>query len=352
MTAISTLVPHQTLASFCAACFKKLGLPPADARITADNLVFANLRGVDSHGVIRLKAYGDRLRAGGFRAGVRARTLSETLSCAALDAGGGVGQVAGVAAMDLAIAKAKTTGVGLVTVKNTNHFGAAAFFAVRALKHGMIGCAATNAGATMAPTGGRERRLGNNPIAIAVPAQKHPPIILDMATGAVALGKIFVAQQEKKKIPAAWALDKQGLPTDDPNKAADGGLIQPMGGYKGYGLSFLIDILTGVLSGGGFSTRVKTLYQDLGSPAEVAQTFCALSVGTFMTPVKFRRRVDEIIDLMHSCAPAPGANRVYVPGEIEFENERRRKAEGIPLNSTLREELLAFGAELSVAPVF
>jgi LDH2 family malate/lactate/ureidoglycolate dehydrogenase len=347
-----TSVSAGALLKFSSACFEKAGLSPNDARLTAENLVFANLRGVDSHGVIRLKIYVDRLRAGGFKSQARSKVVSEQAACALIDAGHGVGQVAAMEAMHLAIAKARTSGLGLVGIKNSNHFGAAAFYAIKALDHGMIGVAATNAGATMAPTGGRQGRLGNNPISIAIPAGSHPPIILDMATGAVAWGKIFVAQQEKKKIPTTWALDKGGLPTDDPNAAADGGLIQPFGGYKGYGLSLVIDILTGVLSGGGFSTHVQTLYQKLGEPSHVAQTCGALRIDSFMPLADFLRRVDEIIDLMHSCPSAPGVERIYVPGEIEHETERRRRAEGIPINPTLKSELTQVGKELGVEPPF
>src|SRR4030095_11881091 len=172
-------------------------------------------------------------------------------------------------------------------------------------------------GQTMAPIAGREARLGNNAMALAVPAGKFPSIVLDMATGAVAWGKIFVAQQEKRKIPATWALDRHGVPTDDPGAAAHQGLIQPFGGYKGYGLSLLIDILTGVLSGGGFSTHVKTLYKQIEGASQVAHTCRAVGVGAFMPLAAFRRRMDEIIHLMHSCPPAPGTERIYVPGEIE-----------------------------------
>ena len=202
----------------------------------------------------------------------------------------------------------------------------------------------------MAPTGGREGRLGNNAMAIAVPAGKSPPIVLDMATGAVAWGKIFVAQQEKRKIPATWALDRHGAPTDDPNAAAHQGLIQPFGGYKGYGLSLLIDILTGVLSGGGFSNHVKTLYKQLEAPSEVAHTCAAVRVATFMPLARFRRRMDEIIDLMHSCPVAAGVERIFVPGEIEHATEQRRTAEGIPISAELRNELLELGAELRIRP--
>jgi LDH2 family malate/lactate/ureidoglycolate dehydrogenase len=334
-------VPAGKLSAFCTACFRKLGLSSQNARLTAENLIFANLRGVDSHGVIRLKIYADRLRAGGFNPKVRTKVVAEQQSSALLDARHGVGQVAASAAMKLAILKAKKTGVAVVSVKNSNHFGASAFYAMRALEHGM-----------MAPTGGREGRLGNNAMAIAVPAGKSPPIVLDMATGAVAWGKIFVAQQEKRKIPATWALDKNGVPTDDPNAAAHQGLIQPFGGYKGYGLSLLIDILTGVLSGGGFSTHVRTLYKQIETPSQVSHTCAAVQIKAFMPLREFHQRMEEIIQLMHSCPGAPGVERIFVPGEIEHATEQRRRAEGIPLNVELRDELKTLGVELRVKPPF
>src|SRR6185436_1481725 len=200
--------------------------------------------------------------------------------------------------------------------------------------------------------GGREARLGNNAFAVAVPAGKFPPIILDMATGAVAWGKIFVAQQENRKIPTSWALDKHGVPTDDPNAAAHQGLIQPFGGYKGYGLSLLIDIVTGVLSGGAFSAGVRTLYQEIAKPAGIAHLLGALRVDAFMPLRLFKARMQEMIELMHSCPRAPGVERVFVPGEIEEETQRRRQVEGIPIAAALRAELEALGAELKVKPPF
>src|SRR5262245_13643976 len=345
-------VPAGKLLAFCVACFEKLELSGQNARLTAENLIFANLRGVDSHGVIRMKIYVDRLRAGGFKPKARPKVVSEQKSSALIDARHGIGQVAAAAAMRLAIGKAKKTGVAVVSVKNSNHFGASAFYAMQALERGMIGVAATNAGPTMAPTGGREGRLGNNAMAMAVPAGKFPPVVLDMATGAVAWGKIFVAQQQKRKIPTTWALDKNGVPTDDPNAAAHQGLIQPFGGYKGYGLSLLIDILTGVLSGGGFSTHVRTLYKQIEAPAQVAHICAALRIEAFMALAEFRQRMDEMIRLMHSCPSAPGVERIFVPGEIEHETEQRRRKEGIPLNAELREELKTLGAELRVKVPF
>lgn len=345
-------VPSSELSAFCSACFQKLGLLREDAQITADNLIFANLRGVDSHGVIRLKIYVDRLRAGGFKANVRPQIVCEQESAALIDAQRGLGQVAATAAMKLAIDKAAKTGMAVVSVRNSNHFGASAFYALQAVERGMIGFAATNAGPTMAPTGGCEARLGNNAFAVAVPAGQLPPLVLDMATGAVAWGKIFVAQQEKKRIPTTWALDKHGVPTDDPNAAAHQGLIQPFGGYKGYGMSLLIDILTGVLSGGGFSTQVRTLYKEIESPAQIAHTCAALRIEAFMPLDEFRERMDEIIQLMRSCPSAPGVERIFVPGEIEWETERRRQLEGIPINPTLRTELIALATELGIKAPF
>lgn len=348
MTTPRPTVPADTLLHFCSECLQKTGLSSHDAQITAENLLFANLRGVDSHGVIRLKIYTDRIRAGGFNSKAQPAVVSEDSAVALLDGQHGLGQVAGSKAMSLAIDKAKNAGTAFCSVRNTNHFGAAAFYAMKAVDHGLIGLAATNAGPTMAPTGGRQARLGNNPVAIAIPAGKHPPLVLDLATGSAAWGKIFVAQQEGKKIPKTWALDKNGIPTDDPNAAADHGMIQPFGGYKGYGLSLLIDILTGLLSGGGFSTHVKTLYQKLESPSDVAHSFAALRVESFMPLTEFKVRVDEIIDLMHACPPASDGGRIYVPGEIEHETHTRRNADGIPMNSQLAEELDLLADELGV----
>ncbi|HWN94139.1 MAG TPA: Ldh family oxidoreductase [Methylomirabilota bacterium] len=345
-------VPACELSAFCVACFEKLGLSAGDARLTAENLIFANLRGVDSHGVIRLKIYADRLRVGGFKLTGRPQIVCEQDASAVIDGQHGVGQVAATAAMKLAIDKAAKTGAAVVSVRNSNHFGASAFYALQAVERGMIGFAATNAGPTMAPTGGREGRLGNNAFAVAIPTGSSPPLVLDMATGAVAWGKIFVAQQEKRKILTTWALDKNGVPTDDPNAAAHQGLIQPVGGYKGYGLSLLIDILTGVLSGGGFSTHVRTLYQQIDTPSQVAHTCAALRIDAFMPLDEFHQRVDETIGLMRSCPTAPGVERIFVPGEIEHDMEQRRRVDGIPINLALQTELATLAAELGVKASF
>lgn len=344
----NTRVPHEKLFAFCRDCFLKVGVRPEDAEITADNLLFANLRGIDSHGVVRMRIYAERLRAGSTKAQTRIEIVQETAASALIDAHSGVGQVAGREAMKLAIRKASQSGMGWVGVRNSSHYGAAAYYAMMALEEKMIGIALTNAGPSMAPSGGREPRLGNNPVAIAVPAGRYPPLVLDMATGAVAWGKIYLAQQEKKKIPTSWALDKEGVPTDDPDAAVQGGLIQPVGGYKGYGLSLMIDVLTGVLCGSGFSTFINHMYKHPDKPTLLAHACAALPVESFMPFPEFCSRIDQVITLMRSCPIAAGVDRIYVPGEIEYETERERRTNGIPLGPNLTEDLRSLGAELGV----
>lgn len=348
----AVLVSPTALHSFCQACFQKLGLPASDAALTADNLLFANLRGLDSHGVLRLKIYADRLRCGGVRPDAVPRLVAETESTALLDAQDGVGQVAATQAMRLAMAKAEKTGAGAVGVRNSNHFGAAAFYAMMALERNLVGLAASNASPSMAPTGGREARLGNNPFALAVPTRERPPLVLDMATGAVAWGKIFVARQEGKPIPSSWALDASGLPTEDPEKAMQGGLIQPLGGYKGYGLSLLVDVLTGILTGSAFSIHVRSMYREPDRPTRCGHFLAALRIDAFAPSQEFGRQVDEILELMHSCPPAPGVDRIYVPGQIEEETQRQRRQQGIPISPALREELEELARELEIPPPF
>lgn len=345
------LVAHDQLTNFCTSCFQNLGLSQSDAELTSRALIWANLRGVDSHGVVLVKEYAERLRLGRINPRSSCIVVSEGLTTALIDAAASVGQVAGVRAMTLALEKASQTGVGVVGVKNSNHFGAAAFYSLMAVERDMIGFATTNAPPTMAPWGGKARLLGNNPLSIAVPAGKYPPLVLDMATGASAWGKIFLAQQQGRKIPLTWALDKNGEPTDDPGKAFDGGFIQPIGGYKGYGLSLMLDVLAGVLTGSGFSTHIPA-WNDKGQTQQIGHFMAAFRIDCFMPAEIFRERVDALIRLMKDCPPAPGSDRVLVPGEIEYETEQQRRAQGIPIHSAVKHDLVNLGQELGVVPPF
>ncbi len=344
-------VAYELLTEFCAACFRKAGLSQEDAELTSRSLVWANLRGVDSHGVVLVKEYAGWVKSGRINPKSTYDIVSETGTTAIIDAAAGVGAVAGVRAMNVAIEKAAQAGVGMVGVKNSNHFGAASFYTLMAVERGMIGIATTNAPPSMAPWGGKERLLGNNPLAVAAPAGKYPPLVLDMATGASAWGKIFLAYQQGKKIPLSWALDKNGEPTDDPAATFDGGLIQPLGGYKGYGLSLMLDVLAGVLTGSHFSNQVPA-WKDKDQKASIGHFMVAIRIDCFLPVDTFLGRIDELINLMTSCTLAPGSDRVLVPGEIEYEAEQQRRAQGIPLLQSIKQDLTQLGQELGVTLPF
>ncbi len=342
----------ERLREFCQQCFERLGVARADAKLTSEALVAANLRGVDSHGVVRLKTYVDRLRAGSIRPHGQPTFINESTAFALLDGGSGLGQVISSKAMRLAIEKARASTVAVVGVRNSSHFGAAAFYGLMAVEEGMIGLAATNAGPTMSPWGGSQQLLGNNPLCVAVPAGRYRPVVLDMATGAVALGKIMVAMMEGRRIPTNWGFDREWLPTDDPQAVINGGSIQPLGGYKGYGLSMIIDVLTGVLMGGQFSTSVRSLHYFLDEPQGVGHIFAALRVESFIPLEQFKQRMDTMISLLINCPRTPDAARVYVPGQIEDEMEVERRRAGIPIGAALKAELITLAGGLGVASPF
>ena len=346
-----TLIPVERLTEFCTRCFERLGVAHADAMLTGEAIVAANLRGVDSHGVIRLKTYVDRLRAGSIKPHGEPAIIKEEAAFALLDGGAGLGQVISAKAMRLAIEKARSTTISVVGVRNSSHFGAAAFYGLMAVEEGMIGLAATNAGPTMAPWGGSLPLLGNNPLCVTVPAGRERPVVLDMATGAVSLGKIMVAMMAGKHIPLTWGFDSQWLPTDDPKAVINGGSIQPLGAYKGYGLSMILDVLTGVLMGGEFSTSVRSLHRFLDQPQGVGHIFAALRIESFIPLDEFKQRMDMLVSLLKNCPRAPGTERVYVPGEIEDEIEIERRRVGIPIKARLKAELNNLAQELGVVPL-
>ncbi len=244
------------LKEFCTQLLQKLGVPHQEAEVTADTLVSANLRGVDTHGVMRMTYYTAKLRSGVIKPKVDLTPIRETIATALLDGHDGIGQVISHRAMQIAIRKAKEAGIAYVSVRNSNHLGACAYYSMMALPHDMIGFVFTNASPRLAPTGGTERLFGNNPWSIAVPAGRQLPVVLDMANSVVAAGKIRVLQKEGKPIPEGWALDVDGVPTTDPEKALKG-ILLAIGGYKGYGITLIVDLLTGVLADSAYGPRVK-----------------------------------------------------------------------------------------------
>ncbi|MGB9866795.1 MAG: Ldh family oxidoreductase [Bacillota bacterium] len=316
----------------------KLGVGWEHASTVADVLVSADLRGVDSHGVARLPIYCRRIKAGAINTKPSIRVVNETPATAVVDGDNGFGHVAGKFAMDLCIRKAREHSVAVVGVRNSNHFGIGAYYAMMALAHNMIGFAATNASPLMAPFGGSTAMLGTNPFCLAVPAGKELPLVLDMATSQVARGKIEMCLREGKKIPLDWALDQSGKPTDDPAEALKGTLL-PLGGHKGYGLSMAVDLLCGLMVGAAYLNHVGSLFGNLSRPQNVGHLFMALDVSNFMPVEEFETKMDEYLRAVKASPRAQGVTEIFVPGEIEFRATRERLARGIPIKDEVIEEL-------------
>jgi LDH2 family malate/lactate/ureidoglycolate dehydrogenase len=338
---------HERLAQFTTSILARLGVPADDARTVADNLVLAELRGVDSHGLIRLPIYARRVRAGAVKANPAISVKATFPAVALVDGDNGLGAVVGVRAMDEAIAIARAHGTGFVGVRRSNHFGPAAFYIERALRAGMIGCAISNAPPNMAPFGGRAKFLGTNPFAVAIPTGEERPLVFDAATSVVARGKIIAAATRGASIPEGWAIDPAGRPTTDA-PAALAGAVLPFGGPKGSAISFIIDIITGVLTGASFALRLNTL-ENLQAEQNIGHAFLAIRTDLFEPAAEFARRMDEIIRQLKASPPAVGIERVLVPGEIEHAAEVRYRAQGVPLPAEVRQQLVALGQETGVA---
>lgn len=323
-------VDAEQLRNQVTGIFERLGLPEADARVVAEHLVEADLRGVHSHGVIRVPAYVEACRAGRINPRPNIRIVEEHGGQVVMDGDNGIGQLAAYRANEVAIARGKEHGMAGVALRRSNHCGTMAYYAVRAIEHGLIGFATTNAGINMPPTGGARKLVGNNPFAMAVPTNREWPMVLDMATSVVAGGKLDVARSKGESIPLGWARDKDGLPTTDPTAAREGSL-EPLGGPKGYGMAVMLDVLAGVLSGGRFGAGLG----DRGS----AQFFMTVAVERYMPLDQFRARMDELIDQLHDSPRLPGVDRIYVSGEIEHGLQAERLRKGVPIEASVMEAL-------------
>jgi L-2-hydroxycarboxylate dehydrogenase (NAD+) len=342
-------VNHEKLIRFVSRSFEKLGVPASDAEIAANVLVASDLRGVDTHGVIRFNPYSwyvKWLTEGAMTAKPNIRVVTESASTALLDADNGMGMVAGHRAMEIAIKKAQQSGVGIVTVRNSRHYGMSAYYSMLALPHDLIGIAMTNASRQVVPTFGREARFGTNPICFAVPAKDERPFVLDMATNTAAAGKLELAVRLGKPIPTGWALNEKAEPTNDPKVAQQARRLLPLGGtresgsHKGYGLGILVEILCGVLT--GTITALNANQEPRG------HFFGAIDPAAFRPAAEFKSDMDRLIRELKSTPPIEGESRVYVAGEIEFETAEERSERGIPLHDSVLKGLRDVAAQLGV----
>lgn len=345
----STRVDCKKLLHFVGASFEKLGVPSDDAQIAANGLVMADLRGVDTHGVIRFNPYSwyvKWLKEGSMTAKPNIRIVSENAATALIDGDNGMGMVVGHRAMEIAIQKAKSSGVAMVAARNSRHYGMSAYYAMRALAHDMIGIAMTNASRQVVPTFGRDARYGTNPICFAVPAKEELAFVLDMATNTAAAGKLELAARLGKAIPLGWALDENAASTTDPRVAQKARRLLPLGGtrdrgsHKGYGLAILVEILCGVLTG---TVTALNANQD-----PRGHFFGAIGVGFFRPVEEFKRDMDRLIRELKSTPCIEGQERVYVAGEIEFETAEERAKNGIPLLPSVLKGLREVSEQLKV----
>src|SRR5438128_2659383 len=288
-----------------------------DADLLGDTLVTADLQGVHSHGVLRVPEYADRLLDRKIDPRGRPRVIREAAAAILVDGGNSMGQIGATFAMRRAIERARTTNVAVAAVRGSNHCGAMAYYARLALAEDMIGLATTNALPTMAPWGAIDKILGINPLAVAIPAAEEGPVVMDAAFSHSAHGKIRVYQQKGLPIPEGWAFDAEGRPTTDA-AAALGGLLQPVGGYKGTGFALVMGILSAVLSGASYGTELGTL-ADGARPGQDGHLFCAIRIAAFEEPSHFKRRIDQIVRDVHGSRRPAAVDRVWVPGELEAE---------------------------------
>lgn len=339
-------VAGDKLKSFCCRCLYAIGISEEDARIISEVMIESNLRGIDSQGIIRLLTYVKRTKAGAMNPRPNLKIIRESPTIAVLDGDGGFGQLVSTKAMRIAMDKAKVMDVGIVGVLHSSHFGAASSYSTLCLPHDMIGFATTNASPTMAAWGGASHAVGNNPISYAIPTGTEIPIVLDMAQSVVGLGKLRVVAKKGEKIPLGWAINSRGEPTNDPNEGLHGGFLLPIGGYKGYGLAVVMDILSGVLTGSPFGKDLPK--KEIMIQENCGHFFQAIKIEAFMPIREFKKRIDSLIRQIKASEKSIGTKEIVLPGEIEYRTKKEREKKGVPIFPQLYVDLVKAGEELEV----
>jgi L-2-hydroxycarboxylate dehydrogenase (NAD+) len=348
------VVPVDVLTAFTREVFEAAGLSAGHAEIVADAMVGTSLRGIDSHGVMRIPLYVGRLKAGYLNARPDVRIVHEFGATALVDADDGMGHISTTFAMDKAIELALAHGVGCVGIRNSSHFGAAGQYLLKPLEADVAAMLFTNGPAVMAPARGREARICNNPIALGVPSNGPIPIIHDIAMSVAAGGKIRLAEQEGRPIPDTWVLSATGERTTDPRKAIDG-ILLPMIDHKGYGLAVFSESITGVLMGSAFGLGHKAQWpsgrgSDNVGVSKTGHTIVAISCAAFGGVAEYKARLDELIEQLHSTAALDDGEPVLVPGEPEYETARRRAVDGIPISAGVLTGIAETARGLGVDP--
>jgi LDH2 family malate/lactate/ureidoglycolate dehydrogenase len=314
-------------------------------------MVEADLRGSDTHGVIRLPIYLRRLKAGGVKAKPNIRIVQEKPATALIDGDNALGHLVMRFAAMTAIEKAKRTGVAWIGARMSNHAGPAALYATMPLAHDMIGLYfAVGSNNHLPPWGSTENLLGTNPLAVAIPAGEEPPIVLDMAPTVAAFGKVRLKMQRNEELPVGWMIGRDGKPLTDPKRAEEG-LLLPIGDYKGYGLSLIIGLIAGSLNGAAFGREVIDFVKEPGKATNTGHAIVAVSVESFMPAADFKRHVDIAIRTMRGAERLPGVERIWLPGEQSYLKTQDRLQHGIPMPKPLRDSLAVAARDLGIAPL-
>lgn len=342
-------VTFDQLSTFIGIALKKAGLPQSDANRVASLMAEADLQGSDGHGVIRLPQYVKRILAGGVNTQPNIRIVRERAAMSVVDGDNGMGHLVMSYAVDVAIEKARSSGVAWVGARASNHAGPASLYVRKPVENSMIALyfAVGNAN-HLPPWGGMEMLLSTNPIAVGIPGGTEPAVVLDMATTVAAYGKVKAKAKRGEQMPEGWMIDRQGKPLLDPQRAAEGFLL-PIGGYKGYGLALIVGLLAGTLNGAAMGRDVVDFNSDHVTPTNTGQSVLVIDLAAFAEPAVFKAALDHLVRDIKSSECLPGVERIWLPGEQSHLRRKKYACEGIPLSAGQVNELNALALELGIA---
>lgn len=334
---------------FIRQCLEAVNFPDEAIETISDTLIEADLRGLRTHGILRIPMYLNRVRKGILDPLAVPETVHDNPGMVLVDAHNGMGQLASYSAMRQAILRAKEVGFCLAGVRNSNHFGAAAYYSMMASSQGMIGYASSNTEPLMPAPGGAEKLVGNNPLSWAFPGAQSPDIVVDMAVSAAAIGKIVLADKKGESIPSGWATDKHGFETNSSAEALDGGLLLPAGGPKGYGLSIVVDLLAGLLTDSGWGGGIRCPFHDFSGPQNLGHFFMVFDIEKWLDRDAYERNITHYIERIKKTKRRSDVEEIFLPGEIEFKTKQNSLKEGIPYDENLLSELDEYAKELGVS---
>ncbi|WP_202079036.1 Ldh family oxidoreductase [Caldalkalibacillus salinus] len=335
---------------FSNTCLTQLDMPENEASIITEALLEADLREIHSHGFLRLPIYVERIQKELIRNQAKITESNENDVLAVLDGHYSAGQVVAYQAMQKSIEKAEQSGIGVVAVKNSNHFGISAYYSLMAAQQDKIGIVISNVSPLMPAVGGAEKVIGNNPLSIAAPTGETDPMVLDMALSNTSFGKVLFAKEKGQEVPEGWGVDEKGRSTTDPDQIINGGFLSPVGGPKGFGLAVMAEVLTGVLSGGHFSKMIPSMY-DVSQKQSISHFMLTIDIKQLISLELYYESMKQLVSYIKESKKAEGANQIYLPGEIEFLKEKRNKEQGIPMEEKTFNKINEMAKALKISPL-